>query len=103
MAIAADERKREARIRELHRELTKLGERYRRERDKAKATRTSAELVVVELTELGEEQSKIAESFGVLREIIRRIQIKFGIDTGDPRTIPGSRIGNPEMHRKIAA
>jgi hypothetical protein len=94
-----------ASIDDIRAQLRSLRAPYRVAREEVARLREQATPLVVALARAQVQQGDIADDLGVTRETIRRVEIKHGIDRGDPRAKPGSRTieagRNPEAEREI--
>lgn len=80
--------------------VTEIGGPYRQAREDSERLRKQARPLVIALARAGVEQTRIADALQVTRETIRRIEMDEGIDRGDPRARPGSRIGKAARRRQ---
>lgn len=81
---------------QLREQLREIGVPYEEVRAKAQSLREQAEPLVAALASADVAQGEIARDLRVTRETIRRIEIKYGIDRGDPRAQRGPREVQPE-------
>lgn len=72
-------------IEEMRGELRAIRAPYKAARERVVELRDAATPLVVALARANVEQGKIADDLGVTRETIRRTEIRYDIDRGDPR------------------